>query len=429
LTPDNPNRRVTRFWPFPNLFYGWAIVWSGLIVSIAQAPVYGPVVSIFMKPIADETGWSRAEISLGFTIGSIVGTFGGAPVGMILDRVGSRGLVTVAGLVISGSLVALATMTETWQLWLFMGAGRGIAMSGVQMGTMVAVTNWFVIKRGRAAAIPSFGVRAGQAIVPLAILPIIVTYGWREAYWALSLGALLFVAVPAWIFLRRRPEDHGLFPDGITPEPPSPSRQAAQVASEVRWTLREATHTRAFWLLIIVTATGMFGQTAANLHVVANFQDQGMTVALSITIPAIFAGVSAVSTFAWGYAIERLQARPALAVVAVLNTIGMAILVNGASSYPVAVVYAIIAGLAGGGFLVAQRVIWADYYGRFSVGTIRGFASLFIGFVGPIGPLLAGVMYDQSGTYTVAFTIAGLLFAIGFIAMLFAPRPIKPQQT
>jgi hypothetical protein len=38
-------------------------------------------------------------------------------------------------------------------------------------------------------------------------------------------------------------------------------------------------------------------------------------------------------------------------------------------------------------------------------------------------------MYDQSGTYTVAFTIAGLLFAIGFIAMLFAPRPIKPQQT
>jgi MFS family permease len=317
-------------------------------------------------------------------------------------------------------------MTETWHLWLFMGAGRGIAMSGVQMGTMVAVTNWFVVKRGRAAAIPSFGVRAGQAIVPLAILPIIVGYGWREAYWALSVSALLLIAVPAWVFLRRRPEDHGLHPDGIAPEPASDDApRASRVVDEVRWTLREATHTRAFWLLITVTATGMFGQTAANLHVVANFQDKGMTVALSITIPAIFAGVSAVSTFAWGYAIERLQARPALAAVAVLNTLGMVILVYGASSYPVAVVYAAVAGLAGGGFLVAQRVIWADYYGRFSVGTIRGFASLFIGLVGPIGPLLAGILYDRSGTYSLAFTIAGVLFAIGFFAMLFAPRPVK----
>ena len=430
LSSGTEPSRVSRFWPFPSVFYGWAIVWSGLIVSIAQAPMYGPVVSIFVKPIADETGWSRATISLGFTIGSIIGTFAGAPIGMILDRIGARGVVTFAGVVIAASLVGLATMTAPWHLWIFMGAGRGIAMSGVQMGTMVAVTNWFVVKRGRASAIPSFGVRAGQGIVPLLILPVILNYGWREAYWALAGGAFVFVALPAWAYLRRRPEDYGLLPDGAE-RPANDGEQATRrnpIADEMRWTLSQAMHTKAFWLLIIATATGMFGQTAANFHAVANFLDRGMSEGAAFTIPAVFAGVSAVSTFAWGFAIERSSARAALIVVAVLNTLGMLVIIW-AVSYPAAALYGAIAGLAGGGFLVAQRLIWADYFGRLSVGTIRGGASLFIGLVGPMGPLVAGLLHGSTGNYTIAFSIAGVLFAVGFFAMLFAKPPSRPKLT
>ncbi len=427
--PETKVDRVSRFWPFPNLFYGWAVVWAGLVVSIAQAPMYGPVVSIFVKPIADETGWSRATIALGFTIGSIIGTFAGAPIGMILDRFGSRGVVTFAGVVIAGSLVGMATMTEPWHLWVFMGAGRGIAMSGVQMGTMVAVTNWFIVKRGRASAIPSFGVRAGQGIVPLLILPVILGYGWREAYWALAGGAFLFVALPAWAYLRRRPEDYGLLPDGAEhPTGGGTPRRRVLDGGEASWTLAAAMRTKAFWLLIIATATGMFGQTAANFHAVANFLDRGMSEGMAFTIPAVFAGVSAVSTFGWGIAIERTSARAALIVVAVLNTLGMLIIIW-AVSYPAAALYGAVAGFAGGGFLVAQRLIWADYFGRFSVGTIRGGASLFIGLVGPMGPLVAGVLFESTGTYTIAFTISAVLFSIGLVATVFAKPPVPQSLT
>lgn len=426
LSPNDLPPRVSRFWPFHSVFYGWAVVWAGLVVSIAQAPMYGPVVSIFVKPIADETGWSRATISLGFTIGSIVGTFAGAPIGMILDRVGARGVVTFAGFVIAGSLLGLANMTEPWHLWLFMGAGRGIAMSGIQMGTMVAVTNWFIVKRGRASAIPSFGVRAGQGIIPLLILPVILGQGWRQAYWVLAVGALLFVALPAWVYLRRRPEDYGMLPDGAAQpadQGTSTGHQAA-TASDARWRLADAMRTKAFWLLIIGTATGMFGQTAANFHAVANFLDRGMTEGMAFTIPAVFAGVSAVSTFAWGAAIERISARIALIAVAALNTVGMLVLIW-AVSYPAAALYGAIAGLAGGGFLVAQRLIWADYFGRLSVGTIRGGASLFIGFVGPMGPLIAGLLYGSTGSYNIAFSLSAILFVIGLIAMVFANPPTR----
>lgn len=430
LPPDAQPHRVSRFWPFHNVYYGWAVVWAGLVVSIAQAPMYGPVVSIFVKPIADETGWSRSTIALGFTIGSIIGTFAGAPIGMILDRVGSRGVVTFAGVVIAGSLVGMATMTEPWHLWLFMGAGRGIAMSGIQMGTMVAVTNWFVVKRGRAQAIPSFGVRAGQGIVPLLILPVILYYGWREAYWALAGGALVFVALPALAYLRRRPEDYGLLPDGAAHpiDNGTSATRRAPMATEARWTLAAAMHTKAFWLLIVGTATGMFGQTAANFHAVANFLDRGMSDGMAFTIPAVFAGVAAMSTFGWGMAIERISARVALIAVAVLNTLAMVVIIW-AVSYPAAAAYAAIAGLAGGGFLVAQQLIWADYFGRLSVGTIRGGASLFIGLLGPMGPLVAGFLFESTGNYTSAFTISAVLFVIGLVAMVFAKPPVRTTLT
>lgn len=421
-------QRVSRFWPFPRVYYGWAIVWSGLIVSVAQAPVYGPVVSLFVKPIADETGWSRASISFAFTLGSIVGTFAGAPVGAVLDRFGARGVVSGSGLVVAGSLLGLSLMQEQWQLWILLAAGRGMAMSGIQMGTMVSVANWFVRKRGRATSIPSFGVRAGQAIVPLLILPVIVTYGWREAYGALSVVALILIVVPAWIYLRRRPEDHGLLPDGESGGPYLNGGKPRELPTEVQWTLREALRTTAFWLLIVVTASGMFGQTAANLHAVPNFLDKGMRDALAFTIPAVFAGISAVSTFGWGYLMERVSARIVMVMVAVLNVSGMLLLIW-AVSYPAAFAYGVLAGLAGGGFLVAQRLMWANYFGRSSVGSIRGVASMFIGVVGPMGPLVAGWIFDTYGSYTVAFAIAAVIFGIGLVAMLFAPPPRKPTLT
>jgi MFS family permease len=227
------------------------------------------------------------------------------------------------------------------------------------------------------------------------------------------------------VYLRRRPEDHGLLPDGDEPTGDGQDTGHPRPATEVRWSLREAMHVRAFWLLTLITATGMFGQTAANLHAVANFQDGGMSDTLAFTIPAVFAGVSAISTFPWGFAIERIGGRLAMLIIAVMNVLGMAAIIT-ADSYPAAVLYAAVAGVAGGGFLVAQRLIWADYFGRYSVGTIRGVSSLFIGVLGTMGPLMAGWLRDTTGDYTLAFTITAAVFAVGFVAMLFAPAPKKP---
>ena len=63
------SQSIPRLWPFKRLFYGWGIVGTSMVVLIAQAPMYGPVLSVFVKPIGDDLGWSRGEISLAFTLG------------------------------------------------------------------------------------------------------------------------------------------------------------------------------------------------------------------------------------------------------------------------------------------------------------------------------------------------------------------------
>ena len=206
---------LSRLWPFKNIFYGWAIVGTSVVVTFAQVSMYGPVLSVFVTPIEEELGWARWETAMAFTIGSLGGSIGSAAVGHLLDRYGARTAVVVAGMIVTAALLGLAVMQEVWQFWLFFGVGRTAALTGVNLGLTVALGNWFIRKRGRAVSFMSIGLRAGQALVPLVIVtPLILAYSWRHAYFALALMAFLFIALPGWLIIRRRPEDYGLLPDG-----------------------------------------------------------------------------------------------------------------------------------------------------------------------------------------------------------------------
>ena len=176
------SQSIPRLWPFKRLFYGWGIVGTSMVVLIAQVPMYGPVLSVFVKPIGDDLGWSRGEISLAFTLGTLVGLSVSSIVGAKIDRYGARVAVVSAGVVVTASLAGLALMQEVWQFWLLFGLGRTAALSGINLGTTVAVANWFVRKRGRAVSLLVIGLRGGQALFPLFITPIIILLSWRHAY-------------------------------------------------------------------------------------------------------------------------------------------------------------------------------------------------------------------------------------------------------
>jgi sugar phosphate permease len=416
-------------WPFKTLYYGWGVAFTSMIMAFATVQLYGPVLSVFVKPIGDDMGWSRTEIAFAFTVGSFLGSMFTSAVGRYLDRHGARMVATLAAMFIAAMLLGLAIMQAPWHMWIFFGLARGVSIAGVQLGATVAVANWFIQKRGRAAAMGAFGQRFGQAVVPLMLLPLIIGLSWRSAYVALAISTLLLAALPAFLFLRRRPEDYGMLPDGVSPDEhaePLNARAAARAAVDsVPWTVRQAFHTRALWLIILTMAAISFAQTATNLHAAASFQEKGISFAASATIVFVFAMTSAVSTFPWGWLIDRLHIRYIMMASATLYTISMFIIMN-ATTYMGAVAFGVVFGTAAGAWTLGFRLLIPNYFGRRSTGTIRGATAPIIAFIGPVGPTLAGRIRDVTGDYDLAFLIFAGVFGIAFFAMLFAQPPKQP---
>jgi sugar phosphate permease len=425
LRPSSSQANVPFLWPFKRAFYGWGIVSVSMLVTFAHAPMYGPMLAIFVKPIGDDLGWSRTTIALAFTIGSFSGSMLSGVVGGLFDRYGGRGIIALSGMVVAGAMLGLAVMTDPWHFWALIGVGRGVAIAGINLGTSVMIAKWFIRMRGRAMAIGGSGVRIGQAALPFLAHAIIVTQGWRSAYVVLAVLTALLVTIPALIYMRRKPEDLGLLPDGDDPNAdPNDARMEGrrQLRLEEAWTLKEAIREPSLWLVVLVLAAGAFALTAVNLHLTASFQDRGISAVLAVTVTAIYTGVSAVSMIVWGFAIERIHARYLTMAVSLIYIVSMVVMLQ-ANTFPVALAFVLMFGVATGGWTVLHNVLIADYFGRHSVGAIRGFTMPFTGFINPLGPLLAGWLRDTHGDYNMAFIIFIGVFVLMFVSMLLAVPP------
>ena len=423
-----PTPVIPRAWPFKKVFYGWAIVATGFVASFGMVPMFGPVLGVFMTSIEDELGWSRATIAFGFTLGSMTSSVSTFIFGRILDRYGSRAIVTIAGTIIVLAMLGISFMQWPWQFWILFGLGRGSALGGIQIGVGIAIANWFIKRRPRAMAFHHSGLRAGQALVPLIILVLIASFGWREAWRFLALFTALTVVVPAYLYLRRRPEDLGMYPDGEKPagideEPASRFRRDVR---DLSWTLKEARRTRAFWMIVVFVSVDRFALGAINIHLVANFEDQGLSLAQAVSILSLFAATAAIVGPGWGFMLEKLHIRYSAMLISglLLAAVGLLLI---ADNYALGLAFGLAFGFAVGGSSLVPGLLWADYFGRGHLGEIRGFTAPFR-LLSPVGPTLAGFIHDSTGTYTLAFAIFASVFFVMLIAMSFAAPPRRKPE-
>lgn len=415
-------------WPFKNTYYGWAIVAVGLVSGFASASMFGPVLAVFVKPIGDEMGWSRATISIAFSAGTVAGSFASAAVGPFVDRHGTRLVFVLTGVLMAAGMATIAFMTEPWHFWLGVGLGRGGAVAGVLFSNAVNISRWFVQFRGRAQAIAGTGLRLGQVALPLLIYVVMEAAGWRESFLVLGLLILLGVAGAGAIYLRSHPESMGLLPDGAVAERRDGSvRRPALRDQEVQWSLRDAGRTRTFWLLVLATAGIYFVNGAVNLHAVAHFQDRGMSMGLAVTITTIFAVSTVFAALAWGFITERLHVQWAAAGTALTYLLALVVLVN-AEGYPGAVLFGVLFGAASGGWTTVERLLVPNYFGRLSAGAIGGVKEMTVGCISPFGPVLAGLVRDATGSYIPAFVAFGGVSLLVMVAMVLAKPPRKGSQ-
>ena len=393
-------------------------------------PGFGPVLTVFVKPIQDELGWSYTTIATGFLIGSASGAVASSVTGWLVDKYGPRVVVALGGVGLAGALVGLSTIQEPWHFWTFFGLARGSVIAGVEIGSSVAIAKWFVRQRGRTLAVKSMGQRSGQVVLPIVSFLIMDASDWRMAYVALSGFACLAIIAPALLLMRSQPEDHGLLPDGATDlrrvernggEVPA-SAGTAGVVEEESWTLREARGTRAFWLITVFLICTPFVQGATNLHMAPIFHDRGLSEGQAVAIVSIFGMSSVSSILPTGFILERLHVRLGAMVQAVLVLTSMLLLMLPAGGFPLAVLWAVVFGVAAGMRNVIEVLLLANYFGRTSLGAIKGFTAPFR-MISPFGPVLAGLIRDETGGYTWAFVLFAAVAVLMLLLMLFAAQP------
>ena len=392
-----------------------------------------------MKPMVDEFGWSRASITGAIAFGSLAGGLLSLVVGPILDRHGPRMIAFGGILLLSLGLSAMMFVNHLWQFYLFFGTGRMVAIGVLSLVTSVSIANWFVRLRGRAMGITKIGDRLGSALLPLMVQFMIVALGWRLAWGTLGAVVFLISGIPALVFLRHRPEDMGLSPDGATLASdkgtiqPSGRSDTSADDSEPVWTRAQAARTRAFWVLTTLNSLIPFAQAGINFHIYPFLTDHGFSATIAVWIITTVAVSGMAGSVAWGILAERFRIQNLLAANVIAN--GMIFLLfywaiqfklDGALGTAIIFLLAGLHGILHGGRNPMIPVIWANFFGRRSLGSIYSLGNPFYFTANAIGPVFAGLFFDLFGSYTFPFYCFASIFCISGIITLRMQPPKRP---
>ena len=404
---------------FKQPFYGWWIVGAGGVVQWYTSAVFWRGFQAFVPSILTTFGWSHGAtataISLQRSESGMISPF----VGVLLDKYGPRKAMAFGVLVTGAGFIYMSQMQSLWQFYVAIA----LLTLGMSFGTfivsVVTVANWFVRKRARALGMLMSFSAIGGLTLPLLVASI-EEFGWREMLMATGIGFWI-IGFPATLVMRKRPEDHGMLPDGdVAHDPNSPGSKHGKMARvrENAITMRQAIKLRFFWQLAIVTSLGQL-VSSTNLFHFSALLEYGMTTALAATA----AGAVAIGDLGGraGIAVlgDRFDKRKMLTVAMIMQTLG----VVGLSAINATVLgvylgmwplplFVVFFGLGFGSSIPLRLSILGDYFGRASYGSIVGLTSSVNALFGAAGPAMIGFIHDSEGTYRPGFVILAVAIVI-----------------
>ncbi len=389
------------------IFYGWWVVAAAFLNLFFGVGIVFYGMPVFYPELVRNLGFSRSQVTAGLLLGFvIVAPFVGY-LGSLIDRRGARDVIRSGLIFVGVPLILMGSMTHLWQYYLLSIAEIfGYILTG-PIPNQVLVARWFRAARGRAMGYAYLGLGVGGAVSPILVHFLISHYGWRRAFEVVGILILIVLLPIAQWVTRSTPAEMGLAPDGVEAPPEEPAGPA------VVFDLRRVARSTNFWLIIIGSSLVIGAIGTVIQQFVLFLQDQKYTLGQASVISSglLFAGLA--GRVIVGYMADRFQKKNVMATFYLVLSLAIPLLFF--ARFPVAAwSFAIVFGFAMGADYMLIPLVTAECFGLATLGKLLAIIIMANSLVQWIGPWTAGLIFDTTHSYNIAWTavtIGGVLGA------------------
>jgi len=303
------------------VYFGWwTVIASGIMTGWGWG-AWGYGFGAYFKPLIEEFGWKRAQISAAYSLNRLEGGLEGPFGGYFTDKYGPR-IVNFVGFFMAG--FGLCLMYFVNDLWAFLIIWGFIVSLGFNLGMTgpleTAIANWFVKKRGLATSINRFMLAIIASQIPPIMTIILINHGWRRAFLISGLSTWIIGLPLTWFLVKpHRPEHYGLLPDGMEVDEADGQdddgeslvergqKLVADELGEVEFTLREAMRTRAFWVQTVASLLGNLVWPAVSVHQIPHLIDMGIDPIAAASALGMMVFISAPARLLGGILSDRIS--------------------------------------------------------------------------------------------------------------------------
>ncbi len=416
------------------IYYGWVIYIFATLGITASMPGQTANISLFIDRWIAEFGLdNRSTISALYGVGTFVASLGLTVVGNRVDRHGTRRMSVVICVLFALALVYMAFVSNLAMLLIGFVFLRLLGQGAMILLGQATIANWFQRMRGRVQAFALIGFSVFQAWYVPFMTGTLNTIDWRQVWWVLA-AVMAFGVLPLLaLFIREKPEDYGVLPDGAPPDVVDATSDPASTLRprfiEANFTLREAMTRPIFWVFIIGGLMGPAFMTGIVFHQESLFSSFGYdTGTASVWVGRGFL-LASFSTIVTGFLIDQVRAGYVraieLAMLAGLMLMSTAWGLGAASGAWVLPTWTLLFGTVMGMGGVFNGSVWANLFGRGHQGEILGFVAMTSVTGTAIGPFVLALSFDAFGSYDVALFIGAVVALLPLAAGLFmtTPRP------
>lgn len=419
---------------FARLYYGWVIVGVAL-VSMAFWIGFRTTFSVFYVTLLDEFPWGRGESAGVQSMALITYTITAPLVGGLIDRFGPRRTILPGILLLALGLISCAFINTLSQFYLLYGVLAAAGVTSIAIVSYTAIlSHWFEKKRGMASGLAVSGAGLGTFILVPLSQHFISLWGWRLAFVGLGVLVLMILLPLNGLFLRHKPQDLGLYPDGAKDGGVSQGGNGKKleamdpVWSETDWTLNRAIRTGRFWALMIFSFLIALTTYIILVHNVRFLVDKGIDKTTAAFVFGIAGIICSAFRIFWGWLSDYIGREKTYTLGIICLSLGVCslILLDILGQKQFVYPFIIFFGVGWGVTAPIMMSVAADLFQGRSFGLIYGIVEGIIGIGAALGAWIPGFIFDNTQSYRWAFILAASMIILSCLFVwLAAPRKVR----